>query len=182
MAINLGERIPEFSLPATDGKHYSSAALAGEQATVVMFWCNHCPYVMSNQDRVIGMQREFKEKGVKFAAICSNNSDSHPADSFDKMIERAQEMNYNFPYLHDASQEVAKAFGAQRTPEVYLFDNEGKLRYHGRIDDNHEDVSKARSHDLLNAINAVLQGKAPHPAETGALGCTIKWKQAASAN
>lgn len=176
MAINLGERIPEFNLPATDGKTYSNAGISGEKATVVMFWCNHCPYVIPNQDRVIGMQREFKSQGVKFAAICSNSSLSHPADSFENMVKRAQEMNYNFPYLHDESQEVAQDFGAQRTPEVYLFDAEGKLRYHGRIDDNHEDVNKARSHDLHNALNAVLAGKLPDPAETGAVGCTIKWK------
>ena len=175
MALNLGETIPGFSLPATDGKTYSNADFAAN-ATVVMFWCNHCPYVIPNQQRVIDMQREFASQGVKFAAICANNSASHPEDSFENMKKRAEQMGYNFPYLHDDSQEVAKEFGAQRTPEVFLFDSDGKLRYHGRIDDNYDDASRARSHDLRNAIAAVLAGQDPDPAETGAVGCTIKWK------
>ena len=167
---------PEFTLPATDGNTYSFADIKGDKATVIMFWCNHCPYVIPNQDRVIALQADYREHGVNFAAICANNAITHPADSFDSMKRRAEEMGYNFPYLHDESQEVARAFDAQRTPEVYLFDAEGNLRYHGRIDDNYEDVSKAASHDLRNAIDAVLAGNDPDPAETGAVGCTIKWK------
>lgn len=176
MAIELGGRIPQFSLPATDGSTYSSSDLQGDKATVIMFWCNHCPYVMPNQDRVIAMQREYGERGVKFSAICANNALTHPADSFENMRIRAEEKGYNFPYLRDESQEITRTFGAQRTPEVYLFDSEGVLRYHGRIDDNYEDVNRARSHDLRNAIDAVLDGRDPDPAETGAVGCTIKWK------
>lgn len=176
MALNIGETIPGFSLPATDGHSYAGPDISGEKATVILFWCNHCPYVIPNQQRVIDMQSGFVSQGVKFAAICANNSATHPADSFANMQQRAQEMGYNFPYLHDESQEVAKAFGAQRTPEVFLFDSQGVLRYHGRIDDNHEDVSRARSHDLRNAIQTVLAGHLPDPAETGAMGCTIKWK------
>lgn len=176
MSLAIGTTAPDFSLPATDGSTYSFSDISGDNATVVMFWCNHCPYVIPNQDRVIAMQNEFALRGVKFAAIGANNAATHPADSFENMKLRAQEKGYNFHYLRDESQEVAKAYGAQRTPEVFLFDGEGKLSYHGRIDDNHEDVSKARSHDLRNAINAVLEGRSPDPAETGAMGCTIKWK------
>lgn len=175
MAIAIGSTIPQFNLPATDGGSYGPADLTG-QALVIMFWCNHCPYVIPNQDRVIAMQSEYQAQGVRFAAICANNADTHPADSFENMQARATEKGYNFPYLHDESQMVARAFGAQRTPEVFLFDTNGVLRYHGRIDDNHEDAGKARSHDLRNAINAVLAGNSPDPAETGAYGCSIKWK------
>ena len=175
MAISIGTTIPEFSLPATDGRSYSQADLAAD-ATVVMFWCNHCPYVIPNQDRVISMQSEFAGQGVKFAAVCANNAVTHPADSFENMQARAREKGYNFPYLHDEDQSVARAFGAERTPEVFLFNREGILCYHGRIDDSHEDASRARSHDLRNAIEAVLAGRNPDPAETGAYGCSIKWK------
>ena len=177
MALNIGDSLPQFSMQATDGETYSSEQLCGANATVIMFWCNHCPYVIPNQDRIIAMQRGYRDRGVKFAAVCANSSESHPADSFPRMQERAIEKGYNFPYLHDDSQEVAKAFGAQRTPEVFLFDNEQKLAYHGRIDDNHEDVTQATSHDLKNAIEAVLSGSTPNPQQTGAMGCSIKWKQ-----
>lgn len=176
MALALGNPAPRFSLPATNGSTYAFDDLKGELATVVMFWCNHCPYVIPNQDRVIAMQEEYGEHGVSFAAICSNNAATHPADSFDNMKRRALEKSYNFPYLHDEAQDVARSFGAERTPEVFLFDAAGRLRYHGRIDDNHEDVERARSHDLRNAIAALLAGSSPDPVETGALGCTIKWK------
>jgi peroxiredoxin len=176
MAISIGTAAPQFTLPATDGNTYSCEDLAGETATVIMFWCNHCPYVIPNQQRVIAMQAEYADRGVKFAAICANNALTYPADSFENMRKRAQEMGYNFPYLHDESQEVARAFGAERTPEVFVFDAGGTLRYHGRIDDNHEDVGRATSHDLRNALEAILTGAAVDPAETGAYGCTIKWK------
>jgi peroxiredoxin len=176
MALAIGEAAPDFNLPATDGKQYTLADAAGEQATVIMFWCNHCPYVIPNQQRVIAMQARYAARGVKFAAISANRADTYPEDSFDSMKLRAEQVGYNFPYLHDESQAVAHAYGAQRTPEVFVFDAQHKLRYHGRIDDNHEDVSLARHHDLREAIEAVLAGKAPDPAETGAYGCTIKWK------
>jgi len=175
MAISIGTKIPDFSLSATDGRVYGPLELAGS-ATVIIFWCNHCPYVVPNQDRVIDMQEKFRDRGVKFAAICANNAATHPADSFPNMRVRAKEKGYNFPYLHDESQETATTFGAERTPEVFLFDEAGVLRYHGRIDDNYEEEGNVQSHDLRNALEAVLAGNAPDPAETGAYGCTIKWK------
>ncbi len=176
MALALGSPAPRFSLPATNGGTYTFDDLKGEAATVIIFWCNHCPFVIPNQDRVIAMQDDYAERGVSFAAICANNALTHPADSFDNMKRRALEKGYNFPYLHDESQDMARAFGAERTPEVFVFDADGLLRYHGRIDDNHEDVRQARSHDLRNALEALLAGNPPDPSETGAMGCTIKWK------
>jgi peroxiredoxin len=176
MALSIGDPAPDLRLPATDGETYGLADLAGAQATVIMFWCNHCPYVIPNQDRVIAMQQEYAARGVRFAAICANNAAAYPEDGFAQMKRRAEEKGYNFPYLHDESQAVARAFGAQRTPHVFLFDATRKLRYAGRIDDNPEDVSRVRSHDLRNALDTVLAGEEPDPAETGAMGCTIKWK------
>jgi peroxiredoxin len=178
MALAIGMLAPDFNLRGVDGKPCSFDSIAGAKATVVMFWCNHCPYVIANQDRVIAMQREFAPHGVRFAAINANDAAGYPEDSFQAMQERAEQKGYNFDYLHDESQEAARAYGAQRTPEVFVFDGGRKLRYHGRIDDNHQDVNAVKSHDLRNAIDALLSGKTPDPAETGALGCTIKWKQA----
>jgi peroxiredoxin len=176
MALNIGDSAPTFSLPATDGNTYSYGDLAGSNATVVMFWCNHCPYVVPNQDRIIRMQSEYAERGVRFAAIGANDAAAYVEDDFEHMKRRAAEKGYNFPYLRDEEQSVAREFGAQRTPEVYLFDGDGALRYHGRIDDNHQDEAAVKSADLRNAIEAVLAGNAPDPAETGAMGCGIKWK------
>jgi peroxiredoxin len=176
MALSIGAALPDFSLPATDGKTYTASDVKGPHATVVLFWCNHCPYVKSNQDRVIDLQEQYKPQGVNFAAICANNADTHPADSFEAMQLRAREKGYNFPYLRDETQATAHAFEAQRTPEAFLFDGQGRLQYHGRIDDNYEDAAKAQSHDLRDAIEAILAGRAPDPAETGAVGCSIKWK------
>lgn len=176
MPLEPGKTAPAFELPATSGDSLSLDQIRGEQATVLMFWCNHCPYVIPNQQRVIDMQEEFAPKGVRFAAICSNNAQSHPADSFENMQIRAREMCYNFPYLHDEEQDVARAYGAERTPHVFLFDAEMNLAYSGRIDDNPQDPDAVRSPDLRNAIEAVLAGKSPDPQQTGPMGCSIKWK------
>ena len=176
MAIAIGEVAPDFRIKGTDGNSYDFPGLAGDSATALIFWCNHCPYVIANQDRVIAMQADYRARGVRFADVCSNNADVYPQDDFDNMRRRAQEKKYNFPYLHDENQEVARTFGAQRTPEVFLFDAAKRLRYHGRIDDNHQDASLAKSHDLRRAIDAVLAGQEPDPSETGVIGCTIKWK------
>jgi peroxiredoxin len=174
--LKIGDNAPDFTLPATSGQQLALSAGAGTAATVVLFWCNHCPYVIPNQARVIELQAEYAPRGVNFIAICANRADAYPEDSFENMQRRAAEMGYNFPYLHDESQSVARAYGAERTPEAFLFDAALKLRYHGRIDDNHQDQAKATQHDLRNALEAVLAGRAPDPAETGALGCSIKWK------
>jgi peroxiredoxin len=177
MSLTIGGSLPGFRLPATDGREYSADELCGECATVILFWCNHCPYVVACQDRVIVMQNEYAGRGVRFAAICCNSTLSHPSDGFEAMQVRAVEKGYNFPYLRDESQEVARAFGATRTPEAFLFDARRRLAYHGRIDDNWEDLSQVRRHDLRLALETVLAGRQPDPPETGAVGCSIKWKQ-----
>ncbi|MCB1217612.1 thioredoxin family protein [bacterium] len=176
MSLQLGNTLPSFSLPSTSGETLSTDQLRGEQATVIIFWCNHCPYVIPNQQRVISMQEDYGSRGVRLAAICSNNAESHPADSFENMQVRAREMGYNFPYLHDEDQSVARSFGAERTPHVFLFNAAGELAYTGRIDDSPQDPAKVHSPDLRNAIEALLSGQQPDPAMTGAMGCGIKWK------
>jgi len=176
MSIKIGDPIPDFHLPATSGESRSLDQIRGEHATVVMFWCNHCPYVIPNQQRVIDMQDSLADKGVNFVAIGSNSSESHPADSFENMKIRALQMAYNFPYLRDETQAVAKAYGAQRTPHVFLADANLRLVYAGRIDDSPSHPDRVQSPDLLNAILAVLADEKPDPAETGAIGCSIKWK------
>lgn len=176
MAISIGDNAPQFSLPATDGNSYTYDDVKGEQATVLLFWCNHCPYVQGSERRVVRLAGEFAGRGVGFAAINANNPAAYTEDDFPHMVERAAQQGYNFPYLQDESQAVAREFGAQRTPEAFLFDAGGTLRYHGRIDDNPQDERAASQHNLRAAIEAVLAGGAPDPAETGPIGCTIKWK------
>jgi peroxiredoxin len=176
MALNIGDGVPQFQLPATDGHTYTYEDIKGAQATVILFWCNHCPYVRGSEQRVVRMATEYGGQGVKFAAINANNPATYAEDDFPHMVQRAKEQGYTFTYMQDESQDVARSFGAQRTPEAFLFDDTGTLRYHGRIDNNPQDESAASAHDLRGAIDAVLSGGAPDPAETGAIGCTIKWK------
>jgi peroxiredoxin len=176
MALAIGDSVPNFSLPATDGQTYTYDNLKGSAGAVILFWCNHCPYVQGSEQRLIQLVSDFQPRGIGFAAINANNPSAYAEDDFPHMQQRAQQQGYNFAYLHDESQQVARSFGAQRTPEAFLFDAEGRLRYHGRIDDNPQDASSVKSSDLRNALEAMLSGAAPDPAETGPIGCTIKWK------
>ncbi|MFQ6133640.1 MAG: thioredoxin family protein [Armatimonadota bacterium] len=176
MAISIGSRAPDFRLKGIDGSEYSLASFAGKQACAVIFSCNHCPYVKAWEDRMVQIQADYADKGVALIAINSNDATKYPEDSFDNMIQRAQEKNFNFPYVADESQEVARAYGAERTPEVFLLDAEGTVRYHGAIDDNYENPDAVQSQYLRDALDAVLAGQQPATAETPSVGCTIKWK------
>ncbi len=173
-----GQVAPDFSgLPGVDGKRYGLKDFASETALVIFFSCNHCPYVQAYEDRVIELQNEFRSKGVRFIAINSNDASNYPDDSFDNMVARAQQRKFNFVYLRDDSQDVARAYGATHTPHLFVFDKERKLRYTGRIDDNWQEPAKVTKRYLRDALNALTQGKAPAEAETFAIGCTIKWKK-----
>ncbi len=174
-AMELGTTAPAFDLPATDGSSYSFDSLAAGKAAVIVFTCNHCPYAKAWEDRILDVGREYAGRGVTTAAINSNNAAEYPDDSFDAMKARASDKNYAIPYLYDESQAVAHAYGAERTPEVFLFDSERNLRYHGAVDDN-QDETKVGSHYLRDAIEAVLAGADPAVTQTEAVGCTIKWK------
>jgi peroxiredoxin len=173
-----GASAPDFKdLPGVDGKRYGLKDLAAENALVIFFSCNHCPYVQAYEDRVMELQNEFRGKGVRFVAINANDATTHPDDSFDNMVARAKERKFNFLYLRDEGQDVARAFGATHTPHLFVFDKERRLRYTGRIDDNWQEPEKVTRRYLRDALNALTQGQAPAEAETFAIGCTIKWKR-----
>ncbi len=174
--LNIGDLAPEFSLPGVDGKTYSLESFAEKQVLVVVFSCNHCPYVKAYEDRMIKLQADYADKGVALVAICSNDAAKYPLDSFDNMVKRAREKGYNFPYLRDETQEIARAYGAGFTPEFFVFDRERRLAYHGRMDDNVDDPENVTRHYLREAIDALLAGRPVEQAEVFPVGCTIKWK------
>lgn len=167
---------PAFSLPGVDGKTYTLDSFKDAKALVVVFSCNHCPYVRAYEDRMIAIQKDYAAKGARLALINSNDAGKYPEDSFEKMARRAREKGYNFPYLRDESQETALAYGATHTPHLFVFDGERSLAYTGKIDDNWQDAAGARQHYLRDALDDVLAGRAPRLARTHAIGCTIKWK------
>jgi thiol-disulfide isomerase/thioredoxin len=176
MAMGTVQRLIPFSLKGVDGKTVSSDDFGGAEALAVVFWCNHCPYVRAWEDRVIELQREYADKGVQFVLINSNDARKYPGDSFEEMQKRAREKSYPFPYLVDETQEVARQYGAERTPEIFLYDGSRELRYHGAPDDNYEDPKAVTQRFLRDAIEAVLAGRAPATSETPARGCTVKWR------
>ncbi len=170
-----GDQAIHFTLPGVDDKQHSLADYAGKEAVVVIFSCNHCPYVRAWEDRMVQIQAGYADQGVQLVAISANDARKYPDDSFPKMKERAREKGFNFPYLYDETQDIAHAYGAERTPEVFLFDKSQALRYHGAIDDNYDDPAAVRSHHLRQALDAVLAGQAPERAQTPPVGCTMKW-------
>jgi thiol-disulfide isomerase/thioredoxin len=146
-------------------------------ALVVIFSCNHCPYVKAYEERIIFLQSEYAPKGVQVVAINSNDDQNYREDSFEEMIKRYKEKQFNFLYLRDETQEVARYFGATHTPEVFLFNKEQKLVYHGKIDDNWQNPAGVKFSYLKLALDETLEGKEIQFPETYSLGCTIKWKQ-----
>ena len=174
--LEIGEHPPEFTLPGVDGKDCSLASFKDKKAVVVIFTCNHCPYVQAYEERLISIQRDYGPKGVQLVAINANDGSGYPEDSFDNMVKRAQKRGYNFPYLRDENQRVARAFGAEYTPEAFVLNSKFAVRYMGRIDDNWQHPDKVRSHTLREAIDAVLAHKKVENPITHAIGCTIKWK------
>lgn len=171
-----GDAAIDFTLPGIDGESYTLEDYRDKTAVAVIFSCNHCPYVLAWEDRLIAAQADYADRGVQFLLINANDATKKPADSFEGMQAHAAEKGFNFPYLHDESQEVAKAYGAERTPEIFLFDQKGVLRYHGAPDDNYEDPGAVQAHYLRDALDAVLEGEMPPTAQTPPQGCTIKWK------
>jgi peroxiredoxin len=174
--LAIGAQAPDFTLPGVDGINHSlQTLLDGKKAVAVLFTCNHCPYVKGSEDRIKALQHDFVSKDVSIVCINSNNDQSHPDDSFEKMKERAVAKGFNFPYLRDQTQAVAREYGAQYTPEAFLFDHNGKLRYRGRIDDSPKDPANLKDPTLRHAIEALLAGKPIQPETTQAIGCSIKW-------
>jgi peroxiredoxin len=170
-ALQLGQPAPDFSLAATDGSVVSLADLPGP--VVVFFTCNHCPYVVGWEGRVHELVRAFQGR-IRFLGINANDATRYPDDSFQRMTERAAK-GLPYLYLHDATQEVARAWGAQVTPEFFVLAADHTLAYHGRLDASHNDPKHAGEPDLRHAIQAVLDGQTPTQAETPVQGCSIKW-------
>jgi thiol-disulfide isomerase/thioredoxin len=175
MALEINENCPPFDLPGVDGKSHSLASI-GDDLLVVIVSCNHCPYVVAYEPRIVAIASEYTPKNVGFVAVNANDATRYPDDGLQAMKARARERGFTFPYLRDDAQTFVRALGARFTPEVFVFDRERKLRYHGRIDDNHRDIARVSSHDLRNALDALLAGGAPSVPETTAFGCSVKWK------
>jgi len=173
--LQLGEKAPDFQLPATDGKTYALSDFASAKYLVVFFTCNHCPYVLGSDENTRRIAEKFKEHGVAFVGINSNSEKTYEEDSFENMVKRMEEHKFPWVYLRDQTQDVARAYGALRTPHFYVFDEERKLVYTGRALDNPRDPSKATTHDLENALNELVAGKKITKPITNPIGCNIKW-------
>ncbi|HEY5089241.1 MAG TPA: thioredoxin family protein [Polyangia bacterium] len=176
----IGAPCPDFRLPAVDGKHYARDDFSGAPVLVVMFICNHCPYVQAVEDRIIHLHRTFDPQGVRFVGICSNDAETYPDDAFDKLRDRWRAKGYGFPYLHDESQAVARAFDAVCTPDIFVYGSDRKLAYRGRIDDAWKDETKVTHHELADAVEALVAGKTPTKVQRPSMGCSIKWRQRAA--
>lgn len=176
MSLQIGQIAHGFTgLKGTDGKVYGLGDFK-EKILIILFTCNHCPYVKAYEDRYVALQNDYAPKNVRVVAINSNDAVKYPDDSFEKMKLRAEEKAYNFPYLHDADQSAARAFGATNTPHVFVLDDRRVLRYTGRIDDSWDRPERVKAHDLRGALDALLDGREPKPSSTLPVGCSIKWK------
>ena len=176
--LPLGTTAPEFNLPNTvDGKNYTFSDIQGDKATLVIFSCNHCPYVIHLNNEIVSIAQDYQNKGLGIVAISSNDVENYPDDGPDKMRLIAKVLKYSFPYLYDETQEVAKSYDAACTPDFYLFDKDSKLVYRGRLDGsrpgNEIPVTGA---DLRSAIGAVLLGLTEISPQIPSAGCNIKWK------
>lgn len=173
----LNTKAPDFSLPGTDGSEYSLDSFREAKALVVVFTCNHCPYAIAAEDRLIDIQNRYMARGVQIVAINPNNAARHPEDSYENMKRRHKDKGFPFPYLYDETQEVARAYEATCTPDLFVFNSERLLKYNGRIDDNWKHPERATSHDLVNALEAILDGSEIDFEAVPSMGCSIKWKQ-----
>jgi len=175
--LPLGTKAPDFQLPNVDGKSVSLGDLRGKAAVLVMFICNHCPYVKHIRTELAKVAREYLSREVAVIAISSNDAANYPADSPARMVEEARAAGYIFPYLYDESQDVAKAYRAACTPDFYLFDREQKLVYRGQLDDSRPGSGiPVTGKDLRAALEAVLSGNPAPVPQKPSIGCNIKWK------
>ena len=172
-----GEAAPsvDVKMMSVDGNEFSIADVKGEKGTLVVFTCNACPYAKAWEDRIVALGNEYSAKGIGVIAINSNDSGKVAEDGYPQMQERAEAKGFGFPYVVDSGSDVARAFGATRTPEVFLFKADGMLAYHGAVDNNAKDADAADQHYLREAMNALLGGEPVATPMTKAMGCTIKW-------
>ncbi len=181
--LELGHAAPDFSLPAANPavdehgeERRSLADYEDAEALVVVFMCNHCPYVKHIEDALLEVARAYQERGVQFIGISANDAERYPDDSFESMAERAEEKNYPFPYLYDESQEVATAYRAACTPDFYVFDADRALVYRGRFDETRPDGADAHGGDLKHALDELLEAGEVTMEQRPSMGCNIKWK------
>jgi peroxiredoxin len=184
--MELGRTAPSFTLPAANpdvddrgDEHRSLEDYDAADALVVVFMCNHCPYVKHVEDELLAVAREYQEQGVQFVGICSNDPERYPDDSFESMAERAEAKDYPFPYLQDESQEVARAYEAACTPDFYVFDADRTLVYRGRFDETRPDQGTPHGGDLRQALDEVLTAGEVTMEQKPSMGCNIKWKPGA---
>jgi peroxiredoxin len=174
--LQIGAKAPDFKVQATDGKNYSLADFAKAKVLVVLFTCNHCPFVTGSDEVTRKTAERFKDKGVAFIGINSNSEKTHEDDSFPHMVERMKEQKFPWVYARDKSQDAAKAYGALKTPHFYVFDKDRKLIYTGRGVDNPRDTSKMTVNDLERALEEHLSGKKLSVPLTNPIGCNVKWE------
>ena len=172
--VNLGSKAPYFNLPNVDGNILSIDDFTNE-ILVVIFTCNHCPYAKAVEDRIIKLANNYSSN-VNFVLINSNDADNYPADSPEKMAERAKNKNYPFPYLFDETQDIAKLYSAVCTPDIFLYDKDRKLKYRGRLDDNWKEPKDVTREELKMAIDDTLRGNEIEFMQIPSMGCNIKWK------
>lgn len=175
----LGSLAPDFTLPDTiSGNELSLSNLKSGKGTVIMFICNHCPYVLHINSELVSLAKEYQAKGIAFIGISSNDVDNYPQDSPDKMTKVAKQEGYTFPYLYDETQDIARAYDAACTPEFYVFDGNLKLVYHGQMDDSRPgNTEPVNGKDLRKALDLLLDGKSISPDQKPGIGCGIKWKR-----
>ena len=176
--LPLGTQAPDFLLPDVVSKENAAyVSVEGKKGTVLLFICNHCPYVVHVMEELVAIADDYKEKGIGFAAISSNDVENYPADSPDKMVEFAKQYRFNFPYLYDETQEVAKAYSAACTPDIFVFDTDMKLYYRGRMDESRPGNGKPNDgKELRAALDALLSGSDAPEKQYPSMGCNIKWK------
>jgi peroxiredoxin len=172
--VKLGSDAPYFDLPDTNGKNITIDTFEAD-ALIVIFTCNHCPYAKAVEDRLVNLGNDYKGR-TDFVLISSNDIENYPADSPEKMAEKAKDKNYPFPYLFDETQEIAKAYSAVCTPDIFLYNKDRKLEYRGRLDDNWQNPQSVTREELKMAIDAVLSGNKIEFDQIPSMGCNIKWK------
>lgn len=176
VAGKIGTQAPDFDLAATNDQNYSLDSFKDAKALVVVFTCNHCPYARAAWPLLTKLADDFSNQGVAFVAINPNDETQYPEDSFEVMKQRVLDWGINFPYLRDKTQEVARSYGAVCTPDIYVYDGNRKLYYHGRINDNWQEPEKVTKEELKEAINTLLEGQKPPTVQNPSIGCSIKWK------
>ena len=174
--LQIGDKAPDFTLPATDGKTYSLAGFAKSKVLVVFFTCNHCPYVLGSDEVTRATAERFRDKGVAFIGINSNSENTYPTDDFAHMVERMKTHRFPWVYARDKSQQVAKVYGALRTPHFYVFDQDRKLVYTGRGVDNPRNTAEMTVNDLDRGLEEHLAGKRVSVPLTNPIGCNVKWE------